>query len=582
MSPASAMVFRGRGGGKGVDMSKTVAISWGCHNGRLRRQFAVRADRGRRTRIASPIGALTVNVSRIVSFLLLVFFLSAGRAGAASSPRYDLVYNWDPDIIRVLGGKRRLAAVLGPAIARQLEVVGHGGEYGVVCKVNATLKQALDRAGKQEVKLRPAGLPSPQPVSNSSYHKLYQVSYASGAQLEGLVTLYAQIKATLGPPTGDRLCIEKTGPALFTIVYRCWLNRAEAEKIASRHGALLKKKRIPAAVIPAGDRPVVTDQSVPLGGAKAAPAPELPPAVPLSALLRDKQARGKAELQARVAMPQGGRHQLRPDPAQGARISAGAPGLNTKMATFLKEQQAKGRIRREVRTALVAYDLTNESYLVNLNSHRSFQAASMIKPFVALAFFHQVDQGKLSYSPKNRQMMEDMIQQSSNSATNGFIRQVGGPARCEALLKKEFGRIVQQVRVKEYIPPDGRTYRNSAHPTDYIAFLRALWKHQLPHSEEMLRLMSLPGRDRIFYGTELPNGTRVYNKTGTTAQLCGDMGILVARSRDGRAVPYAIVGIVERASTPADYKQWMVAGGGVIRDFSSLVYEEMKQKYNLL
>jgi len=523
-----------------------------------------------------------VNAQRTVHLILLILFMSAGMAGAASSSRYDLAYSWDPDVNRVLGVQRKLAALLGPIAARQLELVGHGGDYGVVYKVNATLKQALDMAGKHQEKLRQAGLPPPRPVPNSSYHNLYQVSYASGATLEGLVTLYAQIKATLGPPAGDRLCIEKTGPEFFTIVYRCWQSRAEAQRIASRHGALLKKKKIPAAVIPAGDRAVVTDQSVLLGGAKAASGPDLSPAVPLSSLLRDKQAKGKAELQARAAVPQGSRQQLRPDSGQGARLSAGAAGLNNKMGAFLKEQQGKGRIRSEVRTALVAYDLTNDTYVVNLNSHRPFQAASMIKPFVALAFFQQVDKGILTYSPQNRQMMEEMIQHSSNSATNGFIRQVGGPARCETLLKKEFGQIVQQVKIKEYIPPDGRTYKNSAHPADYIAFLKALWNHQLPHSEEMLRLMALPGRDRIFYGTDLPNGTRVYNKTGTTAQLCGDMGILVPRTRDGRAVPYAIVGIVERPSTPADYKQWMVRSGGVIRDFSSLVYEEMKQKYNLL
>jgi beta-lactamase class A len=98
----------------------------------------------------------------------------------------------------------------------------------------------------------------------------------------------------------------------------------------------------------------------------------------------------------------------------------------------------------------------------------------------------------------------------------------------------------------------------------------------------MLRVMSMPGRDRIFWGTEVPNGTLVYNKTGTTAHLCGDMGILVTKTKSGQRVPYAIVGIVERPSTPKDYRQWMVKGGGVIRDFSSLVYSEMKRKYNLL
>ena len=230
----------------------------------------------------------------------------------------------------------------------------------------------------------------------------------------------------------------------------------------------------------------------------------------------------------------------------------------------------------------MVYDLTNNNYLLSINSNRSFQAASMIKPFVALAFFHQVDKGKLVYTPQHRHMMEAMIQQSNNAATNWFIRQVGGPARCEAILKREYKQIFKQVKVTEYIPPGGRTYRNSAQPSEYIQFLRALWNNQLPSSKEMLRLMSLPGRDRIFYGTDVPSGTLVYNKTGTTAHLCGDMGILAPRGKNGERIPYAIVGIVERPSKPADYTRWMHTSGGVIRDFSTLVYEEMKRKHNLL
>ena len=94
--------------------------------------------------------------------------------------------------------------------------------------------------------------------------------------------------------------------------------------------------------------------------------------------------------------------------------------------------------------------------------------------------------------------------------------------------------------------------------------------------------MSLPGPDRLVYGSDVPGGTEIYNKTGTTAQLCGDMGILVARSRDGRKAPYAVVGIVERSTKPGDYKQWMHNSGDIIREFSSLVYGAIKQKHNLL
>lgn len=259
-----------------------------------------------------------------------------------------------------------------------------------------------------------------------------------------------------------------------------------------------------------------------------------------------------------------------------------ASSINSKIQDFLSEQRSKGRLRQREMAALVAYDLSSNTYVASVNAQRSFQAASMIKPFVALAFFDQVQRGKLKYSPTHRQMMEEMIQHSDNEATNWFIRQVGGPARCNAVINGQYGKLFSKVRIVEYIPPGGRTYKNSALPQDYVQFLRALWNNQLPHSQEMLRVMSLPGRDRIFSGTEVPPGTLVYNKTGTTSLLCGDMGILVTRSKNGLRVPYAVVGIVERPTLAKDYKQWMASGGGVIRDFSSLVYEEMKQKYNLM
>ncbi len=43
-------------------------------------------------------------------------------------------------------------------------------------------------------------------------------------------------------------------------------------------------------------------------------------------------------------------------------------------------------------------------------------------------------------------------------------------------------------------------------------------------------MMSLHGIDRLYTDVpSVPEGTRVYNKTGSTAMCCGDMGILVAR-----------------------------------------------------
>ena len=178
--------------------------------------------------------------------------------------------------------------------------------------------------------------------------------------------------------------------------------------------------------------------------------------------------------------------------------------------------------------------------------------------------------------------MEAMIQRSNNAATNWIMRQVGGPAACERILKKYYGHIFKRTEITEYIPANGRTYKNKALPSDYVRFLRALWNKELPYGREIRRLMALPGRDRLYHGTPIPQGTLVYNKTGSTAHLCGDMGILVPKTRNGGRYPYAIVGIIERRSRPANYGRWMDSRGKVIRQISTLVYKEMKKEHMLL
>jgi beta-lactamase class A len=161
------------------------------------------------------------------------------------------------------------------------------------------------------------------------------------------------------------------------------------------------------------------------------------------------------------------------------------------------------------------------------------------------------------------------------------MRQAGGPEKCEQILRSHYGSIFKNTLIKEYIPANGRTYRNSAMPSDYIRFLRALWNNEVPYGKELRRVMALPGRDRLYSGTPIPQGTLVYNKTGSTAHLCGDMGILVLKTVKGDRHPYAIVGIIERSSRADNYGQWMLTRGNVIRQVSTLVYQEMKKKHKL-
>ncbi|MEM9015984.1 MAG: serine hydrolase [Verrucomicrobiota bacterium] len=256
--------------------------------------------------------------------------------------------------------------------------------------------------------------------------------------------------------------------------------------------------------------------------------------------------------------------------------------LEGEIESYIKSLRAKGVIRSQERTAWLVYDYTTGRKLVSINENTSLQAASMIKPYLALAFFHQVQAGRIIYGSKSRRHMELMIQKSNNTSTNWVMQQTGGPAATESLLKRHYPSLCRQIRLVEYIPKSGRTYRNMGSAGDYGRFLEALWRGKLPYSQEILRLMALPGIDRLYTDARrVPQGTLVYNKTGSTAMCCGDMGILVARGRNGRKYPYAIIGIIESRSRSQSYGTWISRRADIIREVSNLSYLAMKRRHPL-
>ena len=256
--------------------------------------------------------------------------------------------------------------------------------------------------------------------------------------------------------------------------------------------------------------------------------------------------------------------------------------LESQIESYIRGLRSRGAIRSNERTAWVVYDFTSGKKLVSINENTSLQAASMIKPYLALAFFHQVEAGKIIYGSTSRRHMELMTQKSNIESTNWVMRQTGGPAATQALLKRHYPSLCQQISLVEYIPSNGRTYRNRGSAADYARFLDALWKGQLPQSKEILRVMALPGIDRLYHDAKLvPQGTRVYNKTGSTAMCCGDMGILVARGRNGRTYPYMLIGIIESGSRSTSYSSWISHRADVIREVSNLTYLDMKKRYRL-
>ena len=256
--------------------------------------------------------------------------------------------------------------------------------------------------------------------------------------------------------------------------------------------------------------------------------------------------------------------------------------LESQIESYIKSLRGRGVLRGDERTAWLVYDFSSGKKLVSINEDTPLQAASMIKPFLALAFFHQVEAGKLIYGSESRRKLELMIQKSNNDATNWVMRQTGGPAATLALLKRHYPSLCQDIRLVEYIPSNGRTYRNKESAADYARFLYTLWKGQLPQSKEILRLMALPGNDRLCTkARRVPAGTQVFNKTGSTAMCCGDMGILVAKGKDGRSYPYMLIGIIESGKRNASYGPWISKRADVIREVSNLTYLSMKKRHPL-
>lgn len=264
-------------------------------------------------------------------------------------------------------------------------------------------------------------------------------------------------------------------------------------------------------------------------------------------------------------------------------LRAAASDLESRIDRHIKSLRGKGVIRSDERTAWLVYDFTTGRELANINGNQPLQAASMIKPYLALAYFHQVQAGALSYGPEARRHMELMIQKSNNDSTNWVMRQTGGPSATEAILKRHYPSLAGNIRLVEYIPAGGKTYRNRGAAADYVRFLHALWSRHLPNSEEILRIMGLPGNDRLYTKVScIPSGTRVYNKTGSTAMCCGDMGILVARGRDGRSYPYVVIGIIESSRlNTSTYSTWISRRADVIREISGIVYLDMKKRHPL-
>jgi len=383
--------------------------------------------------------------------------------------------------------------------------------------------------------------------------KLYDVSYVWSTDAAAVQEYREQVARILGPAVAKDLRVVADA-GLYGVIYLRHGDSAGAVRVARVHSRLLRKKGLDAAAaVLSKDWSMVAD---------------------------DRQTK-KSKPQLVLAKSSEPSVAVLPEPRPSAKKSRIVRDLEAAVEAYIKDLRHKGRISKDERTGWSVYDFTTGEKLVTINEELQFQAASLIKPFIAAAFFHRVKKKELIYGPRSRRHMERMIHYSNNPSTNWVMRQVGGPRAVQRILKQNYPGIFRATSIVEYIPAGGKTYLNKASVRDYSRFLYALWKGQIVSAREIKRLMSLPGTDRIYTGAEsLPVGTRVLNKTGSTAQLCADMGILSVQGPDGKRYPYTLIGIIEKQGRARNYTAWIRSRAEVIRDVSDIVYQSIARRHD--
>ena len=309
----------------------------------------------------------------------------------------------------------------------------------------------------------------------------YDVSYVWSRNLDGVRDYRKRVAGVLGPVVAKDLKVV-IRDSLIGLVYVRHGDSAGAARVAKSHSRLLRAQGLDAAspirsenwtlVGDAGTRQVAVASNAESGSAASiiqttAAAPPAATGSPRSRMTSTERTREIHNLESAVE-------------------------------DYIDRLRKDGKLDPDERTGWSVYDFTTGEKLVTINEDQQFQTASLVKPFIAAAFFYKVKRGELSYNRESRRQLERMIQHSSNSSANWVTRRVGGPKEVERILKRQYPAIFQEIHLVEYIPVGGKTYRNKASVHDYSRFLYALWKEEIAGAREIKRLMALPGRDRIY------------------------------------------------------------------------------------
>lgn len=266
-----------------------------------------------------------------------------------------------------------------------------------------------------------------------------------------------------------------------------------------------------------------------------------------------------------------------------SRAHGASSSLQIAINQYISDLRRGGQLGASERTAWGVYDLTAQRDVVFINGNSSMQAASLIKPFIVQEYLYANYRNGRRF-PLTGEILADMraiIVRSSNAKTTALMQRIGPPYMIERLLRDQAPSVYRNIQIVEYIPNNGQTYGNRASVGDYQRFLRAIWANKLVGSDTLKRLMAIKNNDRLKTGTNyLPLGARVYDKTGSTAMVCGNVGIIECDSPRGPRA-YAISAVIESSYKVQSYSRWIASRGNIIRNVSDMTYLHFKNIYGL-
>ena len=385
------------------------------------------------------------------------------------------------------------------------------------------------------------------PVSVSFAARTYDVSYSWGKRQQSAKVYADKVKQVLGPAIAKQIKVV-TRRGRYGVIYDRNGSYTEVRQEAENHAKLLYQ---------AG----VTKKK---GHEAAHPIPS-----------RDYSARPRTTPSNRTPAPQRPNRQ-RPNPLQ-FDITVDS-NLEAEIDRYVKGLRLRGVLANTDHTSFVVYDVTKKKKVVSINEDQTMMAASLIKNFIMLAYFHEVKYKRLEHTNENRRQLRLMIQRSANTSTNYFIRLLGGPSGVERILKWNYPYF-KKTRIVEYIPAGGRTYRNMTSAHELNMFYNQLWLGNLPYSNKMKYYLGLPNGDRMHDKTCIPSNVRVYHKTGTVYGLVGDSGILAIIDAQGKQRAYIFTGLIEDRTKTSNrnrseaFWSWVGRRSDTLRRVSEAVYE---------